>query len=1156
MTLEDKYVLESGCALLNGFQALVRLPLNQRKRDLAAGRNTAGFISGYRGSPLGGYDLALWRAQRHLEEHCIRFQPGVNEELAATSIWGTQQLNLFPGGRHDGVFALWYGKGPGVDRSGDAFKHGNMAGAAAHGGVLVVAGDDHIGASSTLPHQSEPMLIGAQIPVLNPSGVQDYLDFGILGWALSRYSGCWVGLKATADSVESTAQVDVDPFRIVINTPRDFELPADGLNIRWPDPWVEQEARLVRHKLPAVLAFARANGIDRIALDSPKPRLGIACAGKVYLDVRQALQALGIDDRLAAEIGVRVYKIGMTWPLEPEGVRRFAAGLDEVLVVEEKRPIIETQLKEQLYAWPAERRPRIVGKFAEASIWAVGSSTPLLPLEGELSPAAIAKVIASRLQPYYRSAQMAERVAALEAREAAVEREVAAPLRPAYFCSGCPHNTSTKLPEGSRGLAGIGCHFMSQKMDRGVETFTQMGAEGTTWIGQAPFTDTPHVFVNIGDGTYFHSGLLAIRAAVSARARMTYKILFNDAVAMTGGQPMDGPLSVERITQQIAAEGVTPVVVVTDEPEKYAGAVGLAPGTSVRHREDLDAVQHELRAQPGVSAIVYDQTCAAEKRRRRKRGAYPDPQRRVFINEAVCEGCGDCGTESNCVSILPVETEFGRKRAIDQSACNKDYSCLNGFCPSFVTIEGDARLRKRTVPADAIDAGTLPEVARADLGEPFNILITGIGGTGVITLGALIATAAHLDGLSTLALDMTGMAQKGGAVTSHVRIAASPQNLHAPRVATCDADLVLGCDMLVAGAAEALSKMRRGRTLAVVNSFVAMTGDFTRDPDLNLPQAAMQESIRTACGEGRTEFVDAGGLATALLGDSIAANMFLLGYAWQKGAVPVSVAALERAIELNGAAVESNVTSLRLGRRAAIDLAEVTRLAFPPQELPASRRMAADFDAVLARRVEYLTSYQDARFGERYRLLVERVRAAERQVAEGDRLAIAVARNYFKLLACKDEYEVARLYTNGEFAERLQQTFEGDYRVVFHFAPTWLAGHGQGSARPRKRAFGPWMLRALRLLARGKVLRGSLLDPFRYGPERRDERDWIAAYERTIDELLASLRGANHTIAVRIAAVPESIRGFGHVRLRNSAAARNALAALLAEFRTLAPAQV
>src|SRR5689334_14459830 len=793
-SLEDKYTLERGRVFLTGTQALIRLMMLQRERDLKAGLNTAGFISGYRGSPLGGLDQALWRAKAHLARNHLVFQPGVNEDLAATAIWGTQQVGMFPGARYDGVFGMWYGKGPGVDRCGDVFKHANAAGTSRNGGVLVLAGDDHAAKSSTLPHQSEHIFKACLIPVLNPSSVQDYLDLGLHGYAMSRFSGCWIAFKCVTDVVESGASVEVDFERIKIKYP-EFAMPPGGLNIRWPDAILEQEARILDYKVYAAIAYARANGLDRIVYDTSRPRLGIATTGKSFGDVMQALADLGIDERVARDIGLRVYKIGMSWPLEPQGARRFADGLEEILVVEEKRQVIEYQIKEELYTWDAGKRaPRDVCKFDDNGEWSRAEGQPagtwLLPAHYEHSPAMVARAIAQRLEKLNMvsslGSQFKERLAFLDFKEKALAKPRVTAIRQPYFCSGCPHNTSTRVPEGSRATAGIGCHFMAVWMDRKTATFTHMGGEGAPWIGQAPFTSEKHIFANLGDGTYYHSGLLAIRAAAAAKVNMTYKILFNDAVAMTGGQHHDGPLDPALISRQIAAEGVKPIVVVTDEPSKYPAGINWAPGVTVRHRDELDTVQRELREMPGVSAIIYDQTCASEKRRRRKRNEYPDPAVRAFINERVCEGCGDCSTKSNCLSVEPLETEFGRKRRINQSSCNKDYSCVNGFCPSFVTVEG-GRLKKGKAAALAEAAGnqiadafpTLPEPALPSLGSPWGILVTGIGGTGVITIGQIVAVAAHLEGKGVSVLDMSGLAQKYGAVTSHVKIAEKPEALFA-----------------------------------------------------------------------------------------------------------------------------------------------------------------------------------------------------------------------------------------------------------------------------------------------------------------------------------------------------------------------------------------
>ncbi|HXZ49894.1 MAG TPA: indolepyruvate ferredoxin oxidoreductase family protein [Usitatibacter sp.] len=1150
VSLEDKYALASGRIFLTGTQALVRLAMIQRERDAAAGLDTAGFISGYRGSPLGGFDQALWKAKEHLREHHIHFTPGVNEELAATAVWGSQQVGLFKGAKYDGVFAMWYGKGPGVDRCGDVFKHANAAGTSKHGGVLLIAGDDHACKSSTLPHQSEHAFDAAMIPVLYPTGVQEIFELGLHGFAMSRYSGCYVAFKTVSETVDSSASIAVDFSQPRIVLPEDFELPASGVSIRWPDAPMEQELRLQHDKIYAALAYARVNRLNRVTIDSPNPRLGIIASGKSYLDVLQALEDLGIDERHAAEVGIRLCKVGMPWPLEPNGIREFAKGLDEVLVVEEKRQLIEYQMKEQLYNRPDGERPRVIGKYDEHGEWEVHRSEWLLPAAGELTPAMIARVIARRIGKFYTSKIVEARLKFLEAKEAALARPRAKVARIPYFCSGCPHNTSTRVPEGSQALAGIGCHYMAIwiRPDQTM-TFTQMGGEGAPWIGIQPFTETKHMFANIGDGTYYHSGLLSIRAAVGANVNLTYKILYNDAVAMTGGQPVDGPLTVPMVTRQVASEGVKKIAVVTDEPEKYGGGADFAPGVTVHHRDDLDAVQRELRDTPGVSALVYDQTCAAEKRRRRKRGTFPDPQKRVVINDLVCEGCGDCSVKSNCLSVVPVETEFGRKRAIDQSTCNKDYSCLKGFCPSFVTVEG-GRLRKRKPAAGDAGAASLPQPTLPDLDSPYGILVTGVGGTGVVTIGALLGMAAHIEGKGVAVLDMTGLAQKGGSVYSHIRIARRPEEIHAVRIAAGEARVVLGCDMIVAASDEAIAKMQSGATRAVINADMAPTGDFPRHPDFEVPAHGLADAIRDACGEGGVDFVDATELATALLGDSIATNLFMVGYAWQKGLVPIGEAAILEAIALNGTAVEANRAAFAWGRRAAVDLASVERAAAPAEDRPESHRLSQSLEEIVARRRVFLVGYQDERYARRYEEFVAKVRSAEQAKVPGSTaLAAAVARYLFKLMACKDEYEVARLYTATDFLDRVKAQFEGDYELKLHLAPPLWAKPDPATGEPRKRMYGAWMLGAMRFLARFKGLRGTALDPFGYSAERRTERRLAEDYRAVVEELLRGLEADRIELAVEIASIPEHIRGFGAVKARHLAAARAKQAELLDAWR-------
>jgi indolepyruvate ferredoxin oxidoreductase len=951
-----------------------------------------------------------------------------------------------------------------------------------------------------------------------------------------------------AETVDSSASVYVDPHRIETVLPEDFELPADGLNIRWPDPPLAQEMRLHKYKLYAALAYARANKLNHVVIDSPKRRFGIVTCGKSYLDVRQALDDLGIDEAYAAEIGLTVYKIGMTWPLEREGVRQFAEGLEEILVVEEKRALIENQLKEQLYNWKESVRPKVIGKFDEDRNW-------ILPSADELTPARIARVIAKRIARFHTSERIEQRLAFLAAKEKALTGHKPPIQRIPYFCSGCPHNSSTKVPEGSRALAGIGCHYMVQWMDRNTDTFTQMGGEGATWIGQAPFSKTNHVFQNLGDGTYYHSGLLAIRACVAANVNITYKILYNDAVAMTGGQPMDGPLDVPMIASQLQAEGVKRIAIVSDEPDKYPTGGVFPPGSTVDHRDELDRLQREFREIPGVTAIIYDQTCAAEKRRRRKRGLYPDPPKRVFINEAVCEGCGDCGVQSNCLSVIPVETEFGRKRAIDQSSCNKDFSCVKGFCPSFVTVHG-GKLRKRKAAGKGAGEAfaSLPEPALPSTSEPYGILITGVGGTGVVTIGALLGMAAHLEGKGCSALDMTGLAQKGGAVFTHVRIAERPEDIHAVRLAAGGARLLLGCDMVVAASFDGLAKIQQGKTAAVINSYEATTGDFTRKPDLEFPGRRLRDLIADAAGREHSDFIDGTHIATTLCGDSIATNLFMLGYSYQKALVPVSAAAIERAIELNAAAVEANKQAFTWGRRAAHDRAAVERLVAQANPEPESHHIATTLDEIIGKRLAFLTAYQDAAYAARYRAFVERVRNAEAARTPGrSGLAEAAARYYFKLLAYKDEYEVARLYTDGTFLKAIDAQFEGDYRLEFNLAPPLIAQRDPHTGHHKKKTFGPSMLRAFRTLAKLRHLRGTRLDIFGYSAERKLERRLIAEYERVIGELLAGLDHTNHDLAVQIAQIPEQIRGYGHVKQAHLEKAKQREAELLTAFRRPAP---
>ncbi len=1143
VTLDDKYTLEEGRIYLTGIQALVRLPLMQRQMDARAGLNTAGCISGYRGSPLGGLDQQLWRAKKFLTKQQIEFQAGVNEDLAATVVWGSQQVNMYPDAKYDGVFGMWYGKGPGVDRSGDVLKHANYAGTSKNGGVLVLAGDDHSCKSSTLPHQTEYAFIDAQIPVLNPSGVQDIIDFGLHGWAMSRYSGCWVAMKTIAETVESSAAVDVSPERVSPVTP-DFAMPEGGVHIRWPDTPKEQEHRLMKYKLYAALAYARANKLNRIVIDSPNPRLGIITTGKAYLDVMQAFDDLGISEQDAADIGIRVLKVGMSWPLNRDDVREFAQGLEEIIVVEEKRAVMENQVKEQLYNWREDVRPTVIGKFDEKGDW-------ILPSMDELTPARIAQVLAARINHFFDSKDIHDRIEWLTQKEKEIAQPRPEVARIPWFCPGCPHNSSTKVPDGSRAMAGIGCHYMVNWMDRSTETFTHMGGEGVTWIGQAPFTTTKHVFQNLGDGTYYHSGSLAIRAAIASGVNITYKILFNDAVAMTGGQPVDGPLSVPQITRQMANEGATRIIVLSDEPDKYPIDAHFAPNVDIRHRDTLDETQKELREVPGTSILIFDQTCAAEKRRRRKRKLMVDPPKRVFINDLVCEGCGDCGEKSNCLAVVPVETEFGRKRAIDQSACNKDFSCLNGFCPSFVTIEGGA-LRKPEAAAKGDNSGdavfaSLPKPSLPTLNEPWSVLVTGVGGTGVVTIGALLGMAAHIEGKGIVGLDMAGLAQKGGAVVSHIRFADTQEKLHAARIPAGEANVVLGCDLLVAASFEGLAKMRRNFTQAVINTHETITGAFTRNPDFELKSNEHKKAIADACGADAVSFVEGSDVATRLMGDSIATNLFMLGVAWQRGLIPITEEALMQAIELNGVAIEMNKQSFYWGRLFAHHAQKVLDV-IGPNETQA-HPIATTLDDMLAKRKTFLTSYQNAAYANRYEALVQKVAAAEKKLGDGqDHLAKAAAKYYFKLLAYKDEYEVARLYTDPAFKAKLRKNFTGNYKVKFHLAPPALASRDVETGTLKKQVYGPWMMSAFGIMAKFKFLRGTVLDPFGKTHERKTERALITQYEELVNEVLAGLNHDNVRIAGALLSLPEQIRGYGHVKDANLAKVKQREEELRSQF--------
>jgi len=1137
ITLEDKYTATEGQVFMNGTQALVRLPLVQMRRDRAAGLNTGAFISGYRGSPIGAYDFALAQAKKHLDKEGVVFQPGVNEDLAATAVWGSQQLDTTPGANRDGVVGFWYGKGPGVDRSGDVFKHATSAGTHKNGGVLAFAGDDHTAKSSTVAHQSDHAFMSAIMPMLFPSSVHEFVELGLFGIAMSRYSGAWVGYKVISDTIETTGVVDLAGERRKFLLPTDFDMPEGGLNLRWPDAILDQDERLQEHKGYAALAFARANKIDQMVYDSKKPRFGIVASGKAFENVREALRQLGIDEKTADEIGLRLYKVRMPWPLEPEGIRNFSEGLEEVLVVEERREIIEHQIKQQLFNWRADVRPRIVGKFDH-------EDNHILKLNEEMTAGVAVRAISSRLLTFDLPGGLANRIKqklAYYEERAGIRKKHEAPVtRMAHFCSGCPHNTSTKVPDGSRAMAGIGCHFMSVWMGRNTETFSHMGGEGISWTGLSHFTDEEHVFANLGDGTYFHSGYMAIRQAVASGANITYKVLFNDAVAMTGGQSHDGPLDPPTISKQLKAEGVKEIYLISDEPQRYHKST-LAEGTEIRHRDHIEEVQKHLRTVKGCTAIIYDQTCAAELRRRRKRGLAEDPDKRAFINPLVCEGCGDCSVQSNCISVEPLETEWGRKRKINQSSCNKDFSCVEGFCPSFVTIEGGT-LKKPALPA--LDASDLPAPTVLSLDDIYNVAITGVGGTGVLTIGAILGMAAHLEGNAALMLDMAGLAQKGGAVLSHVRLAKDPKLVTAPQIVTGEAGLLLAADTVVASAQSSIALFSPENTRAVLNTHLSPVSNFIFDRDFDFREVGVVDTIKEHA-KPEVEQVDFTKLAETVCGDAIATNIMMVGYASQKGLLPISPDAIERAIELNAVAVKANKLAFAWGRKFAADPKEAADLLKKSQ--PVSDEPDT-LEELINKRADFLTDYQNAEYANTYREFVTKVETAESKLGKKRDLTNAVARSLFKLMSYKDEYEVARLYTNGEFEKQIADTFEGDFKTSYHLAPPIIGFGKKPNGRPRKRAFGPWMMIVFRQLAKLKGLRGGTFDVFGYTNERKMERGLIEDYRSMINDILPKLSEQNKPFANALARLPDDIRGFGPVKEASVKKAKESKADLMAQF--------
>ncbi|EEB72637.1 indolepyruvate ferredoxin oxidoreductase family protein [Phaeobacter italicus] len=1123
ISLNDKYDLTKSPVMLNGTQALVRLMLMQKHRDVQAGLNTAGLVTGYRGSPLGAVDMQMKRAEKHLTASDITFQYGLNEDLAVTALWGAQQAEVRGEGKYDGVFGLWYGKGPGVDRSGDAIRHANMAGSSKYGGVLMAMGDDHTGESSTVLHQSEWSLMDCYLPIVSPAGVQEILDYGIYGIGLSRFSGLWTGLKTMKDTIEVTSVVDGNPDRMQLVTP-EFDMPADGLNIRLDDDRFRQENRIIDYKRFAAEAYSHANKMDKRMWGKPGAKIGFVAAGKNWLDLVHAMSLLNIDENMAERLGITTYKVGQTWPLDMKGFNDWAEGLDLIVVVEEKRKLIEIQIKEAIFD---DRRGRRVYGWYKGGAGGMHRDE-LFPTKYALDPIMIAEKLGQILIEEGRETEAIRAgLSALEdAKRADNAEEIAARLP--YFCSGCPHNSSTKLPDGSRAYAGIGCHFMVQWMDRETTGFTHMGGEGVNWVGEAPFSNRKHVFQNLGDGTYNHSGVQAIRAALAEGTNITFKILYNDAVAMTGGQEAEGGLTAQQIAHELTAMGVKTIAVVYDEKEDVDAKLFPA-GMRMHERAELMVVQKEFEQVEGVSAIIYIQTCAAEKRRRRKKGLFPDPDQRVFINSDVCEGCGDCGVQSNCVSIVPKETELGRKRAIDQSSCNKDFSCVKGFCPSFLTIEG-AKIRKE--PTAALDLPDLPTPELPSINGTHNVVITGVGGTGVVTIGAVLAQAAQIDGKGAGMMEMAGLAQKGGAVHIHCRIANTPEDISAIRVATGECDALIGGDLVVSAGAKTIGLMKTGKTGAVVNSHEIITGDFTRDTEFQIPSDRLQVALEARLRE-RLDLFDASELARASMGDSIFSNMMVFGAAWQRGLLPISLEAIQEAITLNGAAVERNLRAFDIGRWAVLYPQEAARLAEPNVvELPKT------LDEKITFRKAHLTDYQGPRLAKRYAKMLDGI--SDKALKE------AVAKGYHKLLSYKDEYEVARLLLSSR--QKAEAEFEGDLKISYNLAPPMLTGTDP-NGRPKKRKFGPGMERWLRLLAKFKGLRGTPLDLFGYTAERKMERALIKQYESDMKEWLPKASPEIMEPLIALAELPLEIRGFGPVKQANEAKAAKRREEILSVLR-------
>ena len=1127
--LADRYDLTSGQVFLAGTQALARILLDQARRDQAGGLNTAGFVSGYRGSPLGGLDLELWRARDRMADAPITFLPAVNEDLGATAVLGAQQASLDPACEVDGLFSMWYGKGPGVDRSGDALKHGNAYGSSPKGGVLVVAGDDHGCVSSSMPHQSDVAFMAWFMPTLNPASVSEYLEYGEYGITLSRFSGTWVGFKAVSETVESGRSVRLRPDRDFVQP--DFTAPPGGLHVRAADlPSPEIETR-IGAKLEAVRAFVEANPLDRAVYGLTDAAFGFVTTGKAHLDLMEALRLLGLDAARYRALGIDIYKVGMVWPLARRDALKFVKGKEEVLVVEEKRGIIESQFKKYFYDWPGDKPRRMVGKYTS-------EGAALIPWTGELSPRLLLPIVAERLHRFFPDERLPEKARALtETPPPALHVPDAS--RTPYFCSGCPRNSSTKVPDGSTAASGIGCHVMASWMDRETVGYAQMGGEGVPLVAASMFNGGKHIFQNLGEDTWYHSGSLAIRQAVAANTNITYKILYNDAVAMTGGQPVDGPISVQAIAQACRAEGVERIALISDDIAKFKPA-DFPARSSFHDRAEIDGIQRELRDIPGVTVLIYEQACATEKRRRRKRGTLEDPKRFAVINDLVCEGCGDCSVESNCLSVEPKETPLGCKRQINLNSCNKDFSCLNGFCPSFVTVEGATRRKKDAAELDiAALTADLPAPVLPDLESPFDLLVTGVGGTGVVTVGQLITMAAHLEGKGASVLDFTGFAQKFGTVLSYIRLSDTPDALHQVRIDAGTADAVIGCDVVVSSAPKASAHYRQG-TGMVLNRAEMPTGDLVLHRDAQLQVDTRQARIADTIGAQNLTAFDANAASEALLGDSVFANVMMLGAAWQQGLVPVSDAALSQAILLNGVAIEKNRLAFSLGRVLAHDparLAPLYRDAPPAEET---------LEQIIERRANFLQAYQNAAYAKRYRHRIAAFCAALPEAAPD--LQKDAARSLFKLMAYKDEFEVARLHADPAFADQIKSQFEGDYKLHYHLAPPLLSRRTDARGRPAKRSFGPWIGTAFHMLARLKTLRGTALNPFGYHEEARMHRDLLRWYEAALDTVAAHHTPQTAETCARIIAAPGGIRRYGPVRM---AATKNIRAGVAVDLKTL-----